>query len=125
MVNENYLIDAVNFSDAETGINKEMEPFITGEFSVEAIKKSRINEVLISEGEIMYKARVAFISLDEEKGVEKKSTTIMLVNADNVDQAYKNITELMTGAVTDYEVEGITDSKLMDYFTDEKPSQEA
>lgn len=39
---ENYLLDAVSFTDAETRIFRQMEQMVRGEFSVIDIKKSRI-----------------------------------------------------------------------------------
>ena len=72
-VNESYLVDAMSFSEAEERINKEMEPFISGEFSVANIRRARINEMFFNEnGDKWYRCKVYFISFDEEKGVEKR-----------------------------------------------------
>ena len=105
-VTETFLLDAVSFSDAEERINKQLEPYITGEFSVEAIKKSRINEVINIDGSVQYKARVI---------IDKKSTTI-LVPADNVDEAYKIVDKSFESSISDYEISGIVDSKIFGYF---------
>lgn len=115
-VTENYLLDAVSFSDAEERINKEMEPYISGEFSISGISISRIGEVLKSEGQVNYKAKVTFITLDEEKGVEKRASTYILVAADNVAEANQFVNESFKDCVSDYEISGITDSGIIDYF---------
>ena len=44
-VNEKYLVDALSFTEAETRINEEMKPFISGEFVVSTIRRARTNEI--------------------------------------------------------------------------------
>ena len=44
-VNEPYLVDALSFTEAEARIIKEMTPFISGEFSVSAVKRANISEL--------------------------------------------------------------------------------
>ena len=68
-VSEAYLVDALSFTEAEERINEEMRPFISGEFLVSDIKRAKINELFTNEnGDRWYRAKVNFISLDEEKG---------------------------------------------------------
>ena len=43
-VTENYLLDAVSFTDAEARITRQMREMVKGEFSITDIKKSRIAE---------------------------------------------------------------------------------
>ena len=44
-VNEPYLVDALTFTEAEARIIEEMTPFISGEFSISAVKKTKISEI--------------------------------------------------------------------------------
>ncbi len=44
-VNEPYLVDALSFTEAEARIIEEMTPFISGEFSVAAVKRTKISEI--------------------------------------------------------------------------------
>lgn len=122
--NEPYLIDAVSFTDAEARINKEMEPYITGEFSVTNIKIANYSEILPDDtGDRWFKSKVTFISIDEEKGKERKSSTYMLVQANNVKEAYDNIQESMNGMTTEYSIPSIAESPIMDvipYSAEEK-----
>ena len=37
-VTESYLVDALSFTEAEARIIKEMKPYISGEFTVSAVK---------------------------------------------------------------------------------------
>jgi len=116
-VSESYLVDALTFSEAEERINKEMEPFISGEFSVTTIKKARINEMFFNEnGDKWYRCKVFFISLDEEKGTEKKIATIMMVQASDVKEAWDGLHEGMKGSMADYQVAAITETAIMDVY---------
>ena len=74
---EAYLVDALSFTEAEERINEEMRPFISGEFLVSDIKREKVNELFANEaGDRWYRSKVNFISLDEEKGVEKVFVTL-------------------------------------------------
>ena len=116
-VTESYLVDALTFSGAEERINKEMEPFISGNFTVVAIKRARINEMFFNDnGDKWYRARVNFISLDEEKGIEKKMATTMMVQANDTKEANEGIVEGMKGSMANYVIESVTETKIMDVY---------
>ncbi len=116
-VNESYLVDALTFSEAEERINKEMEPFISGEFSVSTIRKARIHEMFFNEnGDKWYRCKVFFISIDEEKGIEKKVATTTMVQANDVKEAWDGLQEGMKGSMADYSVAAITETTIMDVY---------
>ena len=115
-VSEQHLIDALTFSEAEARINEEMIPFISGEFITSNISRASINELFESEGSKWYKAKVYFISLDEEKGVEKRTATTMLVQADSVKDALDVLEAGMKGTMADYEVAGINETMILDVY---------
>ena len=50
-VNEPYLVDALNFTEAEARIIEEIRPFITGEFIVSDIKRANYSELFSSDEE--------------------------------------------------------------------------
>ena len=116
-VNEPYLVDAVSFTDAEKRINEVLEPYISGEFVVTNIKIANYSELHPNEnGDRWFKCKVSYIMLDEEKGTEKKSNSYMLVQANNLKEAYDAIEDLMKGSVSDYEIPAIAESAIMDVF---------
>jgi len=116
-VGETYLIDALSFTEAEARIIEEMRPFISGEFKVENIKRLRIYEMFPNEnGDKWYRCKVFFISLDEEKGVEKRTSAAMMVQATNVKGAWDGIEEGMKGSMADFEVASITETAIMDVY---------
>lgn len=116
-VTEAYLVDALTFTEAEACIIEQMTPFVSGEFSVVAIKRTKISEIFWNEGaEKWWLIKVNFIMFDEKSGKEKKSASIILVQADNSDDAQKKFTESMKGTISDYEVAGINETNYLDVF---------
>ena len=116
-VGETYLIDALSFTEAEARIIEEMRPFMSGEFKVENIKRSRIYEMFPNEnGDKWYRCKVFFISLDEEKGVEKRTGASMMVQATNVKEAWDGIQEGMKGSMADFEIASIAETTIMDVY---------
>lgn len=117
-VNEPYLVDALTFTEAEARIIEEMKPFISGEYSISSEKKTKISEVFFKEGgDRWYLVKVNFITLDDKSGVEKKSTSQILVQAFDFDNAVANFKEGMEGTMADYEIGSVTETMIMDVFT--------
>ena len=48
-VTEPYLVDALSFTEAEARIIEEVSPFISGEFSVSAVKRANFSELFFDE----------------------------------------------------------------------------
>jgi len=128
-VGETYLVDAMSFTEAEARIIEEMKPFISGDFKVENIKRARLYELFPNaNGDKWYRCKVFFISLDEEKGVEKRTGAAMLVQASDVKDAWDGVQEGMKGSMADYEIASIAETAIMDvYFfkTDESEKSHA
>ena len=116
-VTEAYLVDAMTFTEAENRIIEEMTPFIVGEFEVTAVKKERISERFIDpQGDTWYRAKVNFITRDEKSGAEKKTASVMLVQASDFQRAVKNLEDGMKGTMSDWEINTIAETALMDVF---------
>jgi len=116
-VNETYLLDAVSFTEAETRIYKELVSMVSGEFTVTRISKTKLAEIIPSEmGDRWYKAKVTFITFDEESGKEKRVSQFVLVFSDNVRSAYDQVIDAMKGMMADFEIAGITESPIVDVF---------
>ena len=116
-VNEPYLVDALSFTEAEARIIEEQTPFISGDFSVSAVKRTKISEIFYDEGgDRWYLAKVAFITIDEKSGVEKKSNSFILVQATDFKNAVENFTKGMADTMADYEIVSIAETPLMDVY---------
>ncbi len=116
-VNDNYLLDAVSFTDAEARIYYHIQQIVRGDFQVTNIKKSAISEILPTEnGEWWYKAKISMITIDEEAGKEKKVNNFVLVMADNIVEALKKLEEGLSYLLIPYVVTAIQLSNIADVF---------
>ncbi|MBP5135044.1 MAG: DUF4494 domain-containing protein [Paludibacteraceae bacterium] len=116
-VNEPYLVDAISFTEAETRICKEMQPYIHGgEFQVTNIRRINIAEMIYDDaGDRWYRFRIVSMVVDEEKGVEKKVASNVFVQADDIFNAIKNLQAEYKSAY-DYTVTSVTETAIMDVF---------
>ena len=118
-VSEQYLFDALSFTEAEARTIEELKPYISGEFSIPQIVKPRISELMLSEdvsADRYYKVKVSFITLDEKTGAEKKTAQFILVQASDFKNAYDRFIEGMKGSMADYEIVSIVETPILDYY---------
>ena len=130
-VTESYVVDAISFSEAESRIIEEMSSYISGEFTVEDIKKAQYKEIFFSDEETAdkwYKAKLAFITIDERTEKEKRSNITYLVQAGSLNAAMRNIDEVMGGTMIDYVQCALQETTFMDVFeyrkNEDKPESE-
>lgn len=138
MVSEQYVVDALTFAEAEATITKELQPYITGEFTVKSISQATYAEVFFSDNandDKWYKAKLMFIVKDEKTAKEKRCAVYHMVQASSFNAAVKNIDEVMGAGCSDYDIANIAETKVMDVFehnaplkkqtVDDKPEYEA
>ena len=124
-VSENYVVDALSFSEAEERIIEEMSSFISGEFDVVDIKKATYKEVFFSDDNMAdkwYKCKLQFITIDEKTDKEKRSTVTYLVHAGTLNGAVKNIDEVMGGTMINYVISSVAETTIMDVIEYKKNS---
>lgn len=117
-VTELYLVDALSFAEAEGRITNEMEPYISGEFDVVTIKRTNISEIVegLSTADKWFKAKLMYITIDEQTGKEKKQAVHFIVRASDINNAHICVVEHMKGSVMDYEIATLDETKIMDLF---------
>lgn len=118
-VTELYIVDALSFTEAESRIIAEMQPFISGEFAVVSEKITNYSELVRTDNEEAdkwYKTKINLITLDEKTMVEKKQPVYLLVQAHDIDEARKRINEHMKDTMTDWTCEAVQETKIMDVF---------
>lgn len=118
-VTESYLVDALSFTEAEERFLQEIEPMMSGEYSVSDIKRAKIAELFESidtTDDKWYKAKVAYIAYDEKKGVEKRTNQIMLIQAKDLRVAVQNLDKGMQGTMVDWDIISIAETPIMDIF---------
>ena len=122
-VTEPYLVDALNFTEAEARITEEISPFCNGQLEVVDIKRARYCEMFTSELESAdkwYKVKCVFVTIDEKTQAEKRTAQLMLVQASDLRDAVKRFDEGMKGSMIDYEIALVQETPLLDVFPYEK-----
>lgn len=116
-VTEPYLVDALSFTEAEARIIEEQTPFISGDFSVSAVKRTKISEIFRDDtADKWYLAKVAFITIDEKTAAEKRTISQILVAGGSFKGAYDNFMEGMQGTMADFDLVSLTETPLMDVY---------
>ncbi|MBO4822144.1 MAG: DUF4494 domain-containing protein [Prevotella sp.] len=118
-VTEQYTVDALSFTEAESSITEEMSSYIRGEYEVADIKKATYKEVFFSDADSddrWYKAKLQFITIDEKTQKEKRSNVYYLVQAASLPLAVKYIEEVMGTTAIDYVIASLAETMIMDVF---------
>lgn len=124
-VTEAFLVDALSFTEAEARIIEEQTPFISGEFSVSAVKRTKISEIFRDDrADKWYLAKVAFITIDEKTAAEKRAISQILVAGSSFDGAYDNFKDGMKGVMGDFDLVSLNETPLLDVYSREYKSQE-
>ena len=117
VVTEPYLIDALSYTEAETRINKEMSAYISEEFKVTSIKFANYSEIHPFENaDRWFKSKVSLLAYDEESGKERKSNINILLQANDIKEAFDNTVTVMNGTMGEYSIPMISESPIMDVF---------
>ena len=117
-VREEYCCKAVNFTDCEAKITKEVGSAdnVKGTFEVLAEAVAPFKEIYIfDEGEKYYKVKINESYVDDY-GNDKISASYYQVNADSLEQARKNIMEAIGGSMKDFTVAAVIETKVLDCF---------
>lgn len=116
-VSEPYMVNALSFTEAEARIIEELKPYVSGEFYVDAVKKTNISEIFRDDrGDRWYKVKINIITIDEKTGNEHRAAVNSLVQAADFQGAVDNFVEGMKGTIADFEIFSITETAIMDVF---------
>lgn len=125
-VTETYVVDALSFSEAESRIMEEMSRWVSGELEIADLKIAQYKEIFFADSDMAdkwYKAKLAFITIDEKTDKEKKTSVYYLVNAGNINSALKNVDEIMSGTMIDYQTCNLTETQIIDVFEYKKKTK--
>lgn len=117
-VTEKNLFDALSFTEAEERTIQELTPYISGEFTVKAVKKTKISEIFFDPlaEDRFYLVNVAFITIDEKTAAEKRTVTQILVQATDFDCAVASFKEGMKGTMADFEIVSVAETPYMGVY---------
>lgn len=116
-VTEAYLIDAFSYTDAEARLYQQIAAN-TPDFEVAGINRMKLADVFNTEegGETWYKVKAMFITDDEKTGKQKKTPSLMLVNAENPKQAYGRVEMNMKQALDPFEITDVNTTRILAIF---------
>lgn len=117
VVTEPYLVDAISYTEAERRINEEMAAYVSEEFKITGIKYGNFAEIHPFENaDRWFKTRIALVAFDEESGKERKTGMNLLVQANDIKEAFDHTVTVMKGTMGDYTITAITESPIVDVF---------
>lgn len=116
-VTEPYLVDALSFTEAEARIIEEIHPFISGDFSIPAIKKTNIAEIFPDEtADKWWLVKFNIITIDEKTAKERRSPVYVMVQANSQQDATDRFNKGMKGTMADFDIEKVAETKIMDVY---------
>ena len=114
-VSESFLLPAVSFTDAEARIHKEIGQTADGEFAVNAMSVTEIQDVIRNtEGGQWYMCKITITYEDDDKVTKVKQN--YMVEGMSVQNASNSIDEKLSDAMFDYETTNVALSPIMDVF---------
>ena len=118
-VTEQYVVEAMSFTEAEARITEEMTNYISGDFGVVSEKIAPYNEIFLSDrtdDDKWFISKVGFITLDEKTAKEKKQTFRYLVQAATSEHALDYTKTMLNQCLSDYSIDSVQDTPTLDVF---------
>lgn len=131
-VTESFLVDALSFTEAEARIIEEREPYMSGEFSVTAVKRTKIAEIFYDDRESAdkwYQVKWLITTLDDKAAaagkpaVEKKVSVLTMVQAADFRGALDTFMDEMKNTLADFEIAAINETTVLDVYPVKLPSE--
>ena len=142
-ITEKYVVEAFSFTEAEKQIIDELKNYVSGELTVKGIVPAQYKEIFFSVSDVRwfkvkgivpaqyneiffsdadsddywFKVKVKFITLDERSNKEKCTNAIYLVQGSDISTAKANIEAILSGSMSDFDLCGINETKILDVFT--------
>ena len=122
-VTEQYVVEAMSFTEAESRIAEEMLPYTDGDLDVVSEKIAPFNEIFISDNSTddkWFVSKVGFITLDEKTAKEKKQTFRYLVQAETSEIALDYTKTMLNQCLSDYSIDSVQDTPTINVFLHER-----
>ncbi|MEH6408455.1 MAG: DUF4494 domain-containing protein [Leeuwenhoekiella sp.] len=116
---EPFLVDAISYTEAESRITQEMAAYLMEgeEIRITNIKVANYAEIHPFENcDRWFKSKVSLIAFDEESGKERKTNLYILVQANDVKEAFEHTTSTMKDTMGEYSIPAVSESPIMDVF---------
>ena len=113
---EQYLVDAMSFSESESRVLGEIGEGMR-EVTMMAASRSPIKEVVMhGDTDLFFKVKVTYNTMDEDTEKEKKITTYLLVNANDVKEAYERTEEHLRDMLVPFTIPEVKESPILEVF---------
>ena len=125
-VTEQYVVEALSFTEAEARITEEMTNYTDGDFDVVSEKIAPYNEIFLSDNssdDKWFLSKVGFITLDERTAKEKKQTFRYLVQAATSEHALDYTKTMLNQCLSDYSIDSVQDTPTLNVFLHECTEQ--
>lgn len=116
-VTESYLVDALSFTEAEARIIEEQTPFVSGDMTIPAIKKTNIVEIFPDDtADKWWLVKYNIITIDERSAKERRTAVYVMVQADSQQAATDRFLKGMKGTMADFEIGKVAETKIMEVY---------
>lgn len=128
---ESFLVDALSFTEAEARIIEERQPYISGDFSVTAVKRTKIAEIFFNDeddADKWYQVKYVMTTIDESPAAqgkpvaEKKISILTMVQASGLQPAIDGFLEGMKGTLADFDIASVIETTILDVYPVKQPS---
>lgn len=115
-VTEAYLVDAMSCTEAEARAVEELSPCYD-DLEVSSVQeKKNVDVIGKEEHELFFFAKVAFISIDERSGKEKKTVSTWYVRGNNFKDAYEAVNSEIAAGMADIEISSLSKTNIVEYY---------
>lgn len=112
-----HLVDALSFTEAEARIIKQQTPYISGDFTIPAIKRTNIAEIFPDDtADKWWLVKYNTITIDEKTAKERRTPVYVMVQANSQQGATDRFNDGMKGTMADFEIEKVAETKIIDVY---------
>lgn len=116
-VSEKYLCDALSIVEADAVVTENLKPYISGDFFTSKVENSPIAEVMgDKEADKFYLAKVAFVTIDERSGKEKKTVSQWLIGGTDFNDAYEMVLREINKCMADIEIVSLAETQIKEFY---------
>ena len=116
-VSEKYLCDALSIVEADAVVTENLKPYISGDFFTSKVENSPIAEVIgDKEADKFYLAKVAFVTIDERSGKEKKTVSQWLIGGTDFNDAYEMLLREINKCMADIEIVRLAETPIKEFY---------
>ena len=114
---ESFVLDAFNYTEAESRMTTICENEGIRPFEITQITKSNFSEVIrFEDADLWFKVKIALTTFDEDKGREKETNEHILLSARDVRDAFDKVSEHMRSLGVGYVIPAISFLKITEVF---------